>query len=130
MNREASGFWRHAKVALAAARANLETDPATVANRAYYAAFYAVAALFTLEQKAFKKHSVLEALVHRELVNTGRWREELGADYRFLSRLRTTGDYDVTREISRAEAKMSVESATRILDAVRQMLPDDFPGLA
>ena len=41
------------------------------ASRAYYAAFHAVTALFSLEGRIFTKHSAVEAAVHRDLVKAG-----------------------------------------------------------
>ena len=123
---EARKFWERSVSALRAAKRNLSIDPNTTANRAYYAAFYAAAALFTAEGATFKRHSVLESLVHRDLVKPGRWSVELGADYRFLRRLRSTGDYDVFAAVSLDDAKSAVDSALRILRAVCKEHPDLF----
>lgn len=43
----------------------------SAASRSYYAAFHAVTALFAVEDRAFTKHSALEAAVHRDLVKAG-----------------------------------------------------------
>lgn len=71
MNARAVDLWERAKKALLVARTALPLDPDSAASRAYYAAFYAMSARFALEGKSFRKHSGVEAAVHRELVKTG-----------------------------------------------------------
>ena len=100
MTKEAALFWKHAESALEAASSNIDNDASTAANRANYAAYYAVSALFAAEGKTFKRHSAVEAAVHRDLVNTGRWTSELGDAFRELRRLRSTADYDVTQFVT------------------------------
>ena len=117
-------FWRHAENALRAARNNLAIDPSTAGSRAYYAAFYAVSALFMFEGKLYRKHSAVESAVHRDLVNTGRWSKELGAVYRNLHKLRGTADYEMLRFLSEEEAQEAVRLAETIVAAVRETCPD------
>lgn len=123
---EACAFWARAKAALDAAEKNLAIDPFTAVNRAYYAAFYAVSALFALEELSFRKHSAVEAALHGQLVKTGRWSVERGADYRALNRLRSTGDYDVFVDLPPEGASGAVEKAMRILRAVQLERSDVF----
>ena len=78
---EAADFWMRALQALRTAAGNASTDPDAAASRSYYAAFYAVSALFALEGKTFSRHSSLETAVHRDLVKAGRWPIELGEAY-------------------------------------------------
>lgn len=81
MSREvALAFWDRAQEALASAQANLAMSKATAVSRAYYAAYYAVSAWFSLAGKTFKSHHMLEAAVHRDLVKTGRVPPELGRE--------------------------------------------------
>ncbi len=125
MSEEVLQFWRHAQTALETARRNLDIDPATVVNRSYYAAFYAVSALFSAEDKTHKKHSAVEAAVHRDLVKTGRWTQDLGIAFSQLNRLRMAADYDVSMFPSTEEAEEAIGQATMIVEAVRE----DCPGL-
>ena len=67
----AEALWDRAKVALKVSRHCLSVSPDAAASRAYYAAFYAVSALLALGGRTFKKHSALEAAVHRDLVKPG-----------------------------------------------------------
>lgn len=124
MNEYAVRLWLRAREAWATAERDLPFDQNATANRAYYAAFYAVSALFALDGKEFSKHSALEAAVHRELVRTGRWSADLGRDYQALRRMRATGDYSVLENISAEEASAAVGAARRILEGVRQAQPE------
>ena len=93
MNLLAADLWERAKKALAVAKAVSTLDPDSAASRAYYAAFYAVSARFALEGKTFRKHSAVEAAVHRDLVKAGIWSTDLGQGYSRLSDTRSIGDY-------------------------------------
>ena len=97
------------------------------ASRAYYAAFHAVTAVFAFEGRIFTKHSALEAAVHRDLVKAGKWPSELGRDFSFCVDLRGVGDYGTEVRVDVKQATDAVASARRILVAVRDALPVDFP---
>jgi uncharacterized protein (UPF0332 family) len=102
-------------------------DSDAAASRAYYAAFYAVSALFALEGKTFSKHAAVEAAVHRDLVKGGRWPADLGEDYGSLWDLRITGDYGGAAHVTSSEAMKAVSAAERILRAVQRTCPGTFP---
>jgi uncharacterized protein (UPF0332 family) len=97
------------------------------ASRAYYAAFHAVTALFALDGRIFTKHAALEAAVHRDLVTDGKWPSELGRDFSFCVELRGVGDYGTEVRVDAKQAADAIASARRILVAVRDALPVDFP---
>lgn len=124
MSPEASDLWKRAKDSLAAAEALRELSPDSCASRAYYAAFYAVSALFAQERRTFKKHSSMEAALHKDLVHTGRWPVELGKEYSHLLTLRITGDYGGGKHVSPDEAREAIEEAKRILHAVNHSHPE------
>jgi len=126
MNEEAIGFWRRALKTIQSAELLLPTDPDSSASRAYYSAFYAVSALFAIKEITFSKHSALETAVHRDLVKPGLWPIELGEDYSTLLKMRATGDYGILEHISENNAKKTIESAHRILQAVHKAHPDVF----
>lgn len=126
MNKEALEFWRRGLKALKTARQILSSDADAAASRAYYSAFNAVTALFSLQNKTFSKHSALEVAVHRDLVKQGHWSIELGADYSSLLELRATGDFGGLEHVSESNAKEAIKAAERILDAVHQAHPDIF----
>jgi uncharacterized protein (UPF0332 family) len=120
LNPYAADLWKRAKEAMSVAERILTLSPDAAASRAYYAACYAVSALFALEDKTFTKHSAIEAAVHRDLVKSGRWGQALGADYSSLRDLRDTGDYGGKEHVGVEEAREAILAAKRILAAVRE----------
>lgn len=122
-----SDLWNRAVQALRTAKLLLALDPDAAASRAYYTAFYAVSALFALEGKTFIKHAAVESAVHRDLVKAGRWPVERGKEYSFLFELRSTGDYGGAEHVSNEEAAEALQAARRILQAVHDASPQDFP---
>ena len=120
-------LWDRAVVTLEGAKANLPRYPDIAANRAYYAAFYAVSALFASDNKFFKKHYGLRSAVHKELVHTGCWPKELGDDFDRLLELREVADYGVVQHATPEKALTALERAERILRAVHEARPDIFP---
>jgi hypothetical protein len=93
-------MWRRAEEALRTAEVDIEVSPDACASRAYYAAFYAVSALFAREDREFARHTAVRAAVHRDLVKEGRWSVSAGQDYSFLYQLRQTGDYGGAQHVS------------------------------
>jgi uncharacterized protein (UPF0332 family) len=119
-------LWERALTALASARILLPTDPEGAASRAYYASFYAVSALFALEEKYYSRHSALRAALHKELIHGGRWPEERGRDYRLLYESREAADYGDTRAVSEETGQEAIAAAGRILQEVSRSQPDLF----
>jgi uncharacterized protein (UPF0332 family) len=119
-------LWDRAVRAIYVARGVLAMDPDTAVSRAYYAAFYAVSACMAMEGRDFVRHSSVEAAVHRDLVKTGKWPIELGADYSRLLLLRHTGDYGGGEHVSIDDAREAIEAAERILRQVSAGRPGEF----
>ena len=126
MNAEAIDLWERALDGIRAAKALLSVSPDAAASRAYYAAFFAVSALFAREGRTFRKHRAVEATVHRDLVRPGKWKPELGKAYTRLVRLREIGDYGGGRHVEHDEAMEAVEDAQRLIEAIRNMHPSEF----
>ena len=124
MKEFAAAEWERANRALASSRKLMDADPDSAASRAYYAAFHAVTALFALRGQTFSKHAALRAALHRDLVRAGHWQAELGRAYDFLMDMRETGDYGGLVQVSRDDARMTLEKASCILEAVRTTCPD------
>lgn len=127
MNRETKALWERATVAIESARTLMDVDPDGSASRAYYAAFFAVSALFATEGRSFTKHTAVASAVHRDLVKTGRWSAELGEIYSWLLRTRRTGDYGQDIHVQPAEAREAADKAARILEAVRRISEEPLP---
>lgn len=127
MKEEALEFWSRALLALETAQHDFPRYLDAAGSRAYYAAFYAVTALFRMEGESFSKHSAVKAAVYRDLVHAGHWSPRLGSDYSSLMELRMVGDYGGFNHISEKNALNAIEAAQRILQAVHQAHPDLFP---
>lgn len=125
MTEYAQDLWQRAHRALETARNDLESgDCDASASRAYYAAFYAISAVFALEGRFFQKHSALEASLHRDLVNSGRFPTVLGSDYRSIRLLRNTGDYGGMEHVTADQAREAINAARRIIVAVGKVHPE------
>lgn len=129
MSELASSLWDRARDAMAAARHVLPVSPDSAASRAYYAAFYAVSAWFALRGRTFRRHTAVEAAVHRDLVKTGVLPAELGKAYSRLLEMRSTGDYGETERVAPEDAAKAVSVAHDLLAAVAKTDPGAFPGL-
>jgi len=129
MTKAAQDYWSRALKALEVAQGLLLKDADSCASRSYYAAFYAVTALFLLEDKSFSKHSGVKSAIHSDLVKPGHWPAHLGSAYDFLMELRNLGDYGGPKHVSQEDAEDALTAARSILDAVRQTHPDLFTGL-
>jgi uncharacterized protein (UPF0332 family) len=127
MNQETHDLWLRAVRSYKTASKLVAEDPDAAASRAYYAAFYAVSALFALQGKTFTNHRAVEAAVHRDLVQAQTWPVELGAAFSWLVRLRRTGDYGGSMHVSPDEAQEAVNKARSILQAVRTTSPESLP---
>jgi len=124
---EVSGLWLRAKKAIQTARDLQDKDTDASASRAYYAAFYAVSALFILRGQSFSKHSAVETAVHRDLVKAGYWDRTLGADFSSLLGTRATSDYGVLEHISDEDSAKAIKAAERILKAAHELYSEDLP---
>ncbi len=128
MKGDVSDLWARALQALRTAQFILSPDPDAAASRAYYAAFYAVSALFALRGKMFSKHAAVRSAVHRDLVKAGHWPKERGEDYSLLFKLRDTGDYGGGIHVSDEDAIEALEAARRVLQTVHDIDPQEFPS--
>ena len=127
MTPEVLDYWARAIQALRTAESLVERDPDASSSRAYYAAFYAVSALFSLDQRSLSKHTAVERAVHRDLVKPGIWPVERGADFSWLATLRSTADYGGGEHAQVEDASLAVKKARLILEAVRACMPEPLP---
>lgn len=82
--------------ALAQAKANLPLQAwEVIANRIYYAAYYAISALLIADgHPAVKGHDTIVRMFGLHYVKTGKFTAEQGKLYNKLYTLRLTGDYN------------------------------------
>ena len=120
----ARDLWRRAENALKSAQSLVSISPDDAASRAYYAAFHSVSAALALKGQAYSRHSAVRSAVHRDLVKTGIWSVDLGADFDTLWELRDLGDYGGIQHVSQEDATAAVDAARRIHQAIRQLYPD------
>lgn len=93
-----------------------------VASRAYYAVFYAAAALLIHDGLSFKKHTTAIAMIHKEFIKTGKLDMQHGRNLNWLFELRGIGDYGVTTHVSSADAKNAIQVAEDFISAVISFL--------
>jgi uncharacterized protein (UPF0332 family) len=124
MKEFAAAEWSRANRTLDSARQLVDTDPDSSVSRAYYAAFHALSALFSLQGKTFTKHSAIRAALHRDLIQQGLLNGEMGRDYDYLMDLRETGDYGGVTQVSEEDAQRAIVKAQLVINAVAAACPD------
>ncbi|HHU14438.1 MAG: HEPN domain-containing protein [Kiritimatiellae bacterium] len=113
-----TGEKERARLALEAARAVLNIDPNSAANRTFYAAFHAFTAFFASRGQTFTRHATLRNAIHRDLILTGELPTSIGKDFDFLMDMRDSGDYGGLIHVSLSDAQAAIETADRILSTV------------
>ena len=112
-----------ANESLEAATALLEKDlirPSV--NRAYYAMFYAVLALRTLEKKETSKHGGAIALFDRNFVKKGIFAKDFSRWLHDAFDLRQRSDYAALYRVSMDEAEKTLENARAfVMEVTRQI---------
>lgn len=122
-----ASLWRRAIAAYGTSKGIEKWDCDGAANRAYYAAFHAVSALFALEGMYFKKHAGVQSAVHKNMIHTGRWPKQLGSDFDDLLKFRGVADYGAKESATPEMVATAIGAAQRILIAVHEQYPELFP---
>ncbi len=91
-------------------------------NRAYYAMFYALLALFATQQFGTSKHSGALSLFDREFVKTGVFPREFSRSLRMAFDRRQTYDYGEITEIDEPTAQESLNNAKSFISAIETYL--------
>lgn len=94
----------------------------SVASRAYYAAFYAAAALLLSQNLEFGKHSAVIAAIHQKFVKTGKLDQRFGKDLNWLFELRGVGDYGELLHVFKEDASEAIKKAKEFLEAVKMLI--------
>ena len=91
-------------------------------NRSYYAAFYAMKAVYALKGEDFKKHKVLMANFNKEFVATEIFPRTLGKRISAMAIVREQSDYNDFYVASKEECKIQVDTAKEIIYYVMKYL--------
>lgn len=103
-------------------KASLSTR--SIVNRSYYTVFYATLALLLKENVTIKtsKHIGIISLLDKELVHKNIFNKEYSVIAHELFKARQESDYEEFVEISTAEAKEHIKSASDFLNEVKKYL--------
>lgn len=111
--------FERAKETLEVAKSLLENGKYKDANnRSYYAAYYAMRAVYTTRGQDFKKHKTLIANFNKEYVATEIFPRSLGKKISTLAIIREQSDYNDFYIASKLESQRQVESAEEIIISV------------
>lgn len=91
-------------------------------NRSYYAAFYAIKAVLSMEEIDFKRHKDVVAYFNKNYVATEIFEKTMGRKLATLQQTRETSDYDDFYVASKEEAETQCQSAEEIIEAVKKYL--------
>ncbi len=119
-------YWDRAIEAAQTARRNRdEGDVNGACNRAYYAVFYAIQALFSAsgESLAVKTHASVLRLFHERFIASGSLPGELARALTGIQNLRSKADY-TQPGISEGEAADAISAMEDVLERVGQLLRD------
>lgn len=126
MNKQSQDFWERAFDSFGVAERELKYSPDNSASCSYYAAFNALSAWFSLEGKKSNTHDAIEIWLHRDLIKTGIFKEDLGKKYRHLRDSRLIGHYGGGRHVTQEDAEVALSFAKEIIEAVYTLHPDKF----
>ncbi len=93
-----------------------------VANRIYYASFYAVSALLIKNDIKTKTHSGTRQMFGLHFVKTGVIPSELGKFYSDIFEMRQMVDYDDFMEFTEQEAIESFDVAQKFIVVIKSLL--------
>ena len=90
----------------------------TIANRLYYAAFYAISALLMANGDTAQTHSGVRHIFGLKFIKTGILSQETGRLYHRLFSMRQTGDYDDTYDVAAEDVLPNIEPTGKLIDVV------------
>ena len=99
-------------------------SPRSIINRAYYAVFYAVLALFIDKDIDLKtsKHTGVISIFDKEFVHTGIIDKQYSKILHRIFDIRQEGDYKELAEILHDDAIRSVEDARTFLGNIKELI--------
>jgi uncharacterized protein (UPF0332 family)/predicted nucleotidyltransferase len=106
----------------------LGSDYLVVANRAYYAIFYAANAALAVEGRQLSRHTGVMSLFRECLVKTGAIEASFLHDYEEAMKRRHVSDYDLNSLVSADFVRVSLEAAQRFVSRIeRHLQAQGFP---
>ena len=99
-------------------------DYQVVANRAYYAIFYAANALLATQGRQRSKHPLVMALFREQFVRSGAVEPSFIRDYEETMKRRHMSDYDLTAAISADYVRVGLEAAQRFTSRAERYLSE------
>jgi uncharacterized protein (UPF0332 family) len=97
-------------------------SPRSIINRAYYAMFYAVLALFIYEPYSSSKHSGVLSYFNKHFIKGGIFNKDLGRSINKAFELRQRGDYREFMNLSLEQIEPFIEEAESFINAVKEYL--------
>ena len=96
-----------------------------VANRLYYACFYAVSALLTKNKFSARSHNGIFGLFGLHFVSKGLVSKEQNKLYRNLFDLRQTGDYDDFAIIDESDIAPIIEPTEQLIETIENLINEN-----
>ena len=96
-----------------------------IANRLYYAAYYAVSALLLNEGFTVQTHHGIIQMLGLHFIKTGRVPKDLGILYGRLFSMRQTGDYGDTFDLTENEILPLVNPTEELIKAISQLIENN-----
>ena len=93
-------------------------------NRSYYAMYYAVLALLSVEKKETSKHSGVISLFDKEFFKKGTFPKEFSRWLHAAFDLRQRSDYGADQTVSDSDAQKALENAKIFVAKVATILKD------
>lgn len=97
-----------------------------IANRLYYAAYYAVSALLIANGHTAKTHESIVRIFGLQFIRTGILPKEFGHLYNKLFAQRLTGDYNDHYNLEESDVLPYVEPTGRLISAVSKLATESL----
>ncbi len=97
----------------------------TVANRLYYACFYAITAYLAKGEVQAVTHKGIKSAFHKELIKNGLMSEELGKFYSNLFNKRQEADYKDFVEFDEDEIQPMIAASRNFLNQVIRIIREN-----
>ena len=91
-------------------------------NRSYYAAFFAMRAVFALQNTDFKRHKTLLGNFNKEYISTGKLPKEYGRGIHMLALIREASDYDDFFVVSQEECEEQIRFVEKLVKDIKKFM--------